>query len=176
MKKYVEQRRSEFEVYQNDYDAIWDNVIDELDKKETPTAGLAVIWKAAAIFIVVVGLGLIMFSKGPNSERYADGIALSELSPELAEAEIYYSQLIEEKLQILQTSNSDVKKLVIADLSVLDSAYQELKHDLKDNADNEEVVNAMIQNYRIKLEILEQILEELNDKNGQPNQREEASI
>ena len=37
----------------------------------------------------------------------------------------------------------------------------ELKDDLNDNADNDEVIQAMIQNYRIKLEILEEMLNQI---------------
>jgi Ni,Fe-hydrogenase III component G len=51
----------------------------------------------------------------------------------------------------------------------LDNIFKELKHDLKDNAANEEVLQAMIQNYRIKLEILTEILEQLNKSKNKKN-------
>jgi hypothetical protein len=39
-----------------------------------------------------------------------------------------------------------------------------LKHDLKERIDQEEVAQAMIENQRLKLEILEQILHEIESK------------
>ena len=41
-------------------------------------------------------------------------------------------------------------------------AFMELSQDLIDEAQNEEVVRAMIDNYRLKLKILERILEDLD--------------
>ena len=43
------------------------------------------------------------------------------------------------------------------ELSVLDSVYNGLRSDLADNIANDEVVEAMIQNYRLKLKILEDL-------------------
>ena len=63
---------------------------------------------------------------------------------------------------------------VFTDLEQLDEVYKELMNDLQDNADNEEVVQAMIENYRIRLQILEQILNEI--KGEQDEETDEISI
>jgi hypothetical protein len=42
--------------------------------------------------------------------------------------------------------------------------------DLMDNIANEQIIEAMIQNYRIKLDILEGILSELKNENNQYNE------
>jgi hypothetical protein len=57
---------------------------------------------------------------------------------------------------------NDMKK----DLAELDSVYRNLKKDLGDNIANEEIINAMIQNYRMKLQILEDIKQALNQNNS----------
>ena len=54
---------------------------------------------------------------------------------------------------------------VIEDLEAMDKAFAELKGDLEDNVDNEEVVAAMMENYQLKLRILEEILSELEKEN-----------
>ena len=43
----------------------------------------------------------------------------------------------------------------------MDQVFAELKTDLEENVDNEEVITAMMENYRLKLQILEEILVEL---------------
>ena len=49
----------------------------------------------------------------------------------------------------------------------MNAAFSELKADLKDNVDNEEVVTAMMENYRLKLQILEEILKELEKERSE---------
>ncbi len=97
----------------------------------------------------------------------------------LMEADAYYtSQINSAKLEIEQRSVNDpgLIKDVDFDLVELDKVFAELKNDLKDNSDNEEVINAMIQNYRLKLQILEDVLNQLkksqNDK-GSENKHHE---
>ena len=57
--------------------------------------------------------------------------------------------------------------MLTADMEELDEVYNELKEDLKDNASNPEVIEAMILNYRVKLEILEDLLNQLKEKENQ---------
>ena len=47
------------------------------------------------------------------------------------------------------------------DMTELDRVYIELKDDLKDNMANQEVVEAIIENYRLKISILEDLLTEM---------------
>jgi UDP-3-O-[3-hydroxymyristoyl] glucosamine N-acyltransferase len=54
--------------------------------------------------------------------------------------------------------------------------FRELKNDLHDNANNEEVIVAMIQNYRIKLEILKDILQQLKSTEEKKNNDEAKQI
>ena len=76
------------------------------------------------------------------------------------------------KEEFYHLAGNDLRKEINVELTELDYVFRELKEDLNDNADNEEVVVAMIQNYRLKLEILEDILMQLepakeNTKNNE---------
>lgn len=98
---------------------------------------------------------------------------------ELMEAEYYYTSIIEQRRTEfieLAGNNAPLRKEVNIELSELDNIYRELKEDLKDNADNEEVIAAMIQNYRLKLEILEEILQQLQPANENTNEDEVKTI
>ncbi len=84
---------------------------------------------------------------------------------ELQEAKYYYTSQIEETKSVvfdLINDNADLKNDINSELLDLDKVLAELKSDLKDNVDNEQVVAAMIQNYRLKLNILKDILNHLN--------------
>jgi len=81
--------------------------------------------------------------------------------PEWQETEKFYTSQIQEKMQVLETKRGKLDHSVFDDLNMLDEAFIELKKDLQDNADNQEVIEAMIQSYKIKLQILEDILQEI---------------
>jgi hypothetical protein len=88
--------------------------------------------------------------------------------PELKEAEVYYSGLISEKMKEVKpllTKNPSLEKELNTDLTELDSIYSGLKTDLKDNIANNEVIEAMIQNYRLRISILEDMLTYLKSEN-----------
>ena len=83
----------------------------------------------------------------------------------LMEAEVYYaSRIATAKEDVYRLSGKDERLMEVLnlDLGELEGAFEELKKDLKDDSDNQEVIEAMIQNYRIKLEILEEMLLQLN--------------
>ncbi|MEO1052034.1 MAG: hypothetical protein AAFX87_15485 [Bacteroidota bacterium] len=166
LKKWVDEDKTRFDIYETDVDGLWGEIENRLDSKDKADrrGRFTVLWRAAAVVVLAFGLGWFFAKSGGDSQVDNNGFALHEISPELAETEFYYSSMVNEKLQIIQASGADINQEVYDNLAVLDSVYQELKLDLQDNADNEEVVSAMIQHYRIKLEILEQILEEITDK------------
>ena len=100
---------------------------------------------------------------------------------ELMEAEYYYTAQIEERKEefyCLTANNTGLRDDINMEMVELDQVFKNLKEDLKDNADNEEVVFAMIQNYRLKLEILEEILSQLRsaEKNNDCYENETVNM
>lgn len=100
----------------------------------------------------------------------------SEIFQVLMEAEMYYTSQInskKEEFYHLSSNTPGIREEIDAELMDLENVYTELKHDLKDNAANEEVIEAMIQNYRIKLNILEDVLQQMNAANNRQTGKEE---
>jgi hypothetical protein len=129
----------------------------------------SVMWKAAAVIGIFVGSWLIHDWVNRSSDNAQ--IAATEQQDEsseivkmLIEAEAFYTSQIDtkkEEFYQLTTDQPEIKNEIDYELVELDTVYAQLKQDLKDNADNEEVIEAMIQNYRIKLDILESVLAQL---------------
>ncbi|TAD99260.1 MAG: hypothetical protein EAZ97_09225 [Bacteroidetes bacterium] len=170
LKNFVDQERAEFE---SDFDSqeVWQKIDQSLPKQQTIFYRIAkMAWKVAAMLILVSGIAWFSLKMMQSEESLADQ-RLQKIAPELVEAEKYYSALIKQKMQIIQAKGNEDKQ-IFADLQMLDSAYSVLRLDLEDGVANEEVINAMIQNHRIKLEILENILEEIQDgeNENQPEQ------
>lgn len=82
---------------------------------------------------------------------------------EWQEAELFYQQQIDDMTLMVKRVTDDEE--ILYDLDEMDRAFAELKNDLKDNADNAEVIEAMMNHYRLKLQILEQMLEEIQETN-----------
>lgn len=111
-----------------------------------------------------------MWRSDTTSEIEVDAI-VPQTNPQLKETEIYYSNLVNSlyrEATPLLTANPEIEKELTIDISQLDSICSEIKKDLKDNVANQEVVDALILNYRIKIRLLEDMLIIL--KEGEDNQ------
>jgi hypothetical protein len=100
--------------------------------------------------------GLNALKSGKNNKE--------NVIPGLNEAEAYYTNLVNQKLDELKPIIDNCPSLeeeLNYDMSELDSVYYQLKSDLKDNMANQEVIEAIIENYRFKVSILEDILREM---------------
>ncbi len=130
-------------------------------KKKTFTFGY--ILKAAAVVILVVLSGLFVF-ENINEAKINKGIALSEISPEYGEVEMYYTHLVNQKYgEIKQSTTLDSlqKEILVQELNNMDSIYENLKKDLTENPNDKRVINAMIQHYQLKVNVMNQILNQL---------------
>jgi hypothetical protein len=141
----------------------WNAVADALDqvdrkKGKSITIPLAYVWKIAMMMLLVTGIGLYLSL--PNWK----GSRAVSMSPDVIEASQYYNDMILLKVAKIDEIDQSVSSDVLNDMNLLDAAFNELKDDLNDNADNEEVVQAMMDTYKVKLQILEQILEQLQEK------------
>ena len=95
----------------------------------------------------------------------------------MIETEQYYSQMVSDRYDELKpflASNPAASDMLSMDMEELDEVYKELKEDLNDNASNPEVIEAMILNYRVKLEILEELLIQLKEKENQDYEKDES--
>jgi len=89
-----------------------------------------------------------------------------QLNPQLKETEAYYNNLVNSlysEATPFLTNNPEIKKELNTDLAHLDSICIDIKKDLKDNISNQDVIEALVQNYRIKIRILEDMLNVLRE-------------
>lgn len=138
---------------------------------------------AAAIIAVVLGTSILFYVQRER-ENYVltrkDAVTrMMKNNPELIESEIYYNTLINDlynKAAPLLTGFPDLEKELLDDMSHLDSILADIKDDLRDNIDNQDVIEAMITNYRIKTRILEDLLEVLKSDENNPEKETDNAI
>lgn len=123
---------------------------------------------SAAMIAIIMGTAVLFYSRGSRMaviSRTRDE-EIMKANPGLREAEIYYNTMYNSLLNEaspLFTSNPEVEKELINDLSQVDSICISIKKDLKDNVSNQEVIEALISNYRTKIRILEDMLKVLKE-------------
>ena len=174
IEQFIQQNRDAFDVEKPD-ERVWKGIeraLDEAEKgvsKNEKTEGRVVkmSWNRAARLVAVAASLLLVgamagfyFGKNDGSKTGENSeIALQNVSPEAAEAEQFYVRSISTKTQQLaayEYQNDQVE----GDLAAIDRAMAELKTELSNVAPShrEAVVNALIENYQIKLKILERVL------------------
>jgi hypothetical protein len=90
--------------------------------------------------------------------------SLDTLPSELLEATQYYAAQITKTRDLMKNCasyNSEIDMQVNVEFAQLDTVYKSLRDDLKENINSSEVLEAMILNYRMRLEILESIMQQL---------------
>jgi hypothetical protein len=163
LEEHIRKNREDLDRY-NPPSGVWKKIEKELKKdKHQNRRWLSV----AAMVAVIFGTAVILFRpvyRWSGNKKNTE-IVISE-NPQLRETEIYYNNLVNslyKEATPLLTNNPDVRKELNSDMSHLDSICIDLKKDLKDNISNREVVEALIQNYRIKIQILEDMVTELKE-------------
>jgi hypothetical protein len=89
------------------------------------------------------------------------GLKAEDVAKELRHAEAFYNQKVQLKLNQLASFNPDPE--VVEDLKQIDEVQIELHREL-DNAPSssrEEIIERLMENYKIKLDILERVLNHL---------------
>lgn len=151
-KEYVESNIETFESYPFDVDKGWEGVANNLDpvpkKRSEWFFGIA-----ASLAVILLTTFLVLSSSNPG------------IPNEVAEIEGYYEEAINQKISLVKNQIDDDR--ILSDLEAMDHAFMELKADLNENVDNEEVIMAMMENYRLKLQILEEIIEELEKEKSE---------
>ena len=167
LEEFVKQHREQFDLHEPD-PSIWLKINPASVPVRKERRSLRWLRVAASLAIIFAGFtaGIYFLSGGrADQELYS-----SEQYREIQETERYYNQMVSEKYQELESyleSDPAVKEMLDTDMDELDQVYRELKEDLKDNASNPDVIEAMILNYRVKLEILEDLLNQLKEKENQ---------
>lgn len=181
LEQFIRNNRQEFDTFEPGSD-LWKGIEQKLQEKEkrsirplwfqTPMMRYA----AAAVIVFVMGYGVFQLG------RYSAGSApegtvnpnVTQISPELAQAEAYYTSLINEEKALLDPKEVEalgLKDDFTEDLVVLDSTYKNLKKELVTEPNKDRIIAAMVKNLQLRVEIIRQQIETLQRVNK--NQRKE---
>lgn len=161
LENFISKNRGEFEDdhHENGWLSL-EKKLNESDKK-TPFW----LWKAAAIFLFVCSIGLLV-DKAISSKEAV------EIVSDIDQIETYYTTLINQQMdQISQYGETEFTRQFQKEIDNLDSTYQELKKTYKQTASTEVVSSAMINNLQLRINLLTQQLEILQQLNKNQNEK-----
>lgn len=130
---------------------------------------------------LVAGLAILIGFAGfniPVDTPINDG--LSSVSPEMAQAQDFFTNTINLELEKLNKEQSPDTERIIADtktaLNKLEVDYKSIKEDFKMNNDSKAVIAAMIQNFQNRIDLLETALEQIEQLKNFKEQDNETII
>jgi|GEM_PF-1439750 len=184
LQEFIQQNRESFES-SFDTDRGWEKLQAKKQAAkrapQTRPAGRSsnLSWlRIAAMMTLVAGM-TYWFAKndgavsGPTVNNHYH-LSLGDLSPELAEVEQHYASNIAQKMK--QVENMNVDQEWMNELNLIDQERALLDDEMQNAVNNEKIVKAIIKNYRMKLNLLEEMMEEINKSKNKRNDRKTKVI
>lgn len=108
-------------------------------------------------------------------------MTLGQVSPQYKEVENYYMHqvnMMEGEISNLDLSqNPEQKQILKQEIRSMDSTYVSLQKELKANPNDERIINAMIEHYQTKLEVMTYIVSQLKSiRNENLNKKENEKV
>lgn len=168
LETFIRDHRSSFDTGMPDL-RVWAAIEKAVPAQSAKTIDMpwhrTLLRSAAAIALLITGIGIgIWYGRADLSPQ--TGMAMSEVSSEYAELEQYYQRDISAKQEKLTTLVSNRDQDLNTDLQQMDKVMAELRQELANvpPGNREQVVRAMIENYKAKAAILSRVLEHLEQQ------------
>ena len=170
--EFIELNREQFDCFDPSPD-LWNKIEVQQNLHQKKHRLLRSFMKVAAAIVILLG-SYITINKSFTGKN--DTIALQTdssstmLFAEYKEAQQFYCSELTTKMNTLKERAKDYPEFLKeanTELQALDNEFKSLQNDLQDGVENKEVVSAMIQNYKFKLEIIEKINEVITEQEAQ---------
>ncbi len=170
LEKYIQENRTAFETHRARKEWVWDKIEEELPSPARRIRPFYIM-RIAAVFLILVGIGALLFY--PKNDTQASIVAFTENS-ELNELRRYYSPLINTQVQQVK-SNPELSEVNKNDflniLEQLDADQQVLIKEMESDLDNDQIMEEIIRNYRIQIEVIEKMMEQIQEEKNNNNEK-----
>jgi len=163
--KYIKENSNAFDVHRANKDKLWAQIENKLEKAETKPKVIK-LWnytafKVAATIVIALGLfGLVnIITTSSNSQSN------QLVSQELIDIDSHYNGLVAYQVKLINNNSKltdEQKKDFLSFMEDLDTEYKILKKELNKNIDNERVLEAIVINYKKRIELIENLLKQIN--------------
>lgn len=170
LEKFVRKHREEFDS-DLPREEVWSRISSDLQEDTgSQKKNFQVWWKVAAV-LFLASTAYLLFERNMNYGHTPDP-TLDHLS-EFTQAEDYYMTLIaEKKAEIAKADRGLLKREFLMEIDRLDAMYAELKRTYHTRQSSDLVVDAMINNLKLRIDILNQQIKVLQKLNEATNESE----
>ena len=165
LEKFVNENRHEFDQLEPS-DRIWEAISGQLNEEPKHKIRKFQWMKIAAVVILALAIPTVIYQvKFSEQIQSAKAVQADPEIQELIEAEAYYAQEVSGKMAEINKCykvHPEIKVEIEGDLNELEMMYHSLKNDLKENISNKEVIEAMIENNRNRMKLVDEVLEQIN--------------
>jgi predicted component of type VI protein secretion system len=175
LKKFIQSERDDFDS-EGPSEGVWDKIHAELHEGAGQEEKPRRLWAIAASIAAIVSIGALFYTLNPQGgeedyqERMTAGIDISVFGEELAEVDRYYTIQVDQRMEEL--SAFDVDDDLMEEMNYLNEEFESLKSEMGDGIDDSKVVEALIENYRLRLTLLEDLLKAVQTKNNEEDDEE----
>jgi hypothetical protein len=159
LERYIREHRHQFDAGQPP-DGHFDRFRAKLDQKPVRRISIRHWLQVAASVAIILASGFVII----RHDRSGSRVAVKEIPATVLEADHYYAHQLEakyERIKDFSFENREEKALLLNELEDLDAYHRQLMIDLQANPDDERVINALIRHYQLKLELMDQIIDQL---------------
>ncbi|MEM8927341.1 MAG: hypothetical protein AAGC45_04000 [Bacteroidota bacterium] len=162
--KHIRENAAQFDTAKADREKLWANISSELRK---PAPKIVPFWKRpalriAASVVLLLGIagfiGLFIYGGDVTDTQY--------VSKELLDIDQHYQVLVSYQVELVKSSphlNALDKEEFLSFMDELDAEYEALRAEMHSNLDNERVLEAIVANYKKRIELIENLLRQIND-------------
>jgi septal ring factor EnvC (AmiA/AmiB activator) len=162
IERFIRDNREGFDEYEMPAH-LWDQIAQQLpvsqEVKETNKKGklfyfMPKIWTIAASIVAIIGCFSVFYM---SSKTESTDNIIANYSPEYGQKMVQYASLIEtkrEEIREIEKHNPVLYQEFATEIEKINQDYQNLKAELPQTPNQEELVKAMIQNLQVQLDIL----------------------
>ncbi|PCH76014.1 MAG: hypothetical protein COB98_07460 [Flavobacteriaceae bacterium] len=129
----------------------------------------------AAMIMIMLGIWI-----GMEYKKSSIGLELATVSPKMHETQDYFTTVIKREMEIIGGQRSPETNKMINDsfiqLTSLESHYNHLKLELGESSQDQRIIFAMVRNFQLRIEVLENLLLQLEQQQKFKNNSHEISI
>ncbi|WP_299248331.1 hypothetical protein [uncultured Aquimarina sp.] len=161
--KYIKENKLLFDEHKPDRTKLWSHIDAELNadfKEETVTFWRSPMIKIAAAVVILIGVFSLttIFTASHESNDFAN--------QELNDIDTYYKNLVSFQVELVKNNaklSKEDKEEFLSFMDELDKEHLLLKEEMTANLNNEYILEAIIQNYKKRIELIENLLEQIKD-------------
>ena len=178
LEKYITKMRDALDNEEPDtgHSRRFSKKLKQLEERPARTVNFRHALQIAASVAIILASGIVIVKSSKGSSKMAANPAVEEFQ----RAQNFYATQVNDRYEDIAAipfNNDKEKEMLLDELAEMDTYYRELLLELNANPGDERAMNALIQHYQLKIQVMDQIIEQLVQlRNNNKQENEKSSI